>query len=332
MNDFTENVPLKLYDSDEYEPLEMAQNDTKKSAFAETVISLAHESADRIKSAIMVAPAFLDILKTSKPEKLLVANLSDEQKKQLAAGALRLMRRKSDGSILATLVDDSTNKIYQQVPLKELDLSSKDMQAAANLSTQLQMAQIVEKIEEVQRAVVDVRKGLENDRLATAFSCEQKFLQITSMKNQSLKTDALLRFALDSEDSRNLLMLSLKSNVDFIKSQPESFLGKFISGANTNEITSRISEIRAGIYAINSVSMAQIVAYQMLGEPGSARFSMAYYANFVKTVFLDSEEFAVRLNQLDDSTEGHWTSLIPSIVSEVNELCNYECEKIALGA
>lgn len=326
------STTIKLYNSEDYEPLEFPQSQKNQSAFVNTVISLAQESASQIKKAIITAPAFIDAFKSANPEKILVASLTEEQKKQIAEGTLRLMRRKSDGSILATLVDESTCHIYKQVPLKELELSPENMQSAMNLSTQLQMAQIVEKIEEVQKTVVDIRKGLENDRLATAFSCEQKFLQISALKNQSLKTDALLRFALDSEDSRNLLMLSLKNNVEFIKNQPESFFGKLISGANTDEITSRISEIRDGVYAINSVSMAQTVAYQMLGEQESARYAMAYYANFVKSTFMESEELADRLNQLDESTECHWASLIPSIVSDVTALCSNECEKIALGA
>ena len=44
-------------------------------------------------------------------------------------------------------------------------------------ATQIQMAQIAEKIQLIQVAVEEIRQGQEYDRLATAYSCQQKLLK-----------------------------------------------------------------------------------------------------------------------------------------------------------
>lgn len=84
-------------------------------------------------------------------------------------------------------------------------------------ATQIQMAQIAEKIQLIQVAVEEIRQGQEYDRLATAYSCQQKLLQAMAIKNKEVKARALLHIAFDAEDSRNLLMQSQSTNLEFIK-------------------------------------------------------------------------------------------------------------------
>ena len=81
------------------------------------------------------------------------------------------------------------------------------------------MAQIAEQIQMVQVAVEEVRQGQEYDRLATAYSCQQKLLQAMAIKNPHLKEIALLQIASDAEDSRNLLMQSQSAKHLFKTSQ-----------------------------------------------------------------------------------------------------------------
>ena len=62
----------------------------------------------------------------------------------------------------------------------------------------------------------------------------------------------------DAEDSRNLLMLSQKSNVEFIQEEPETTVGKFFKGSKTTDIETRMSELREGLMAINMVSYQRL--------------------------------------------------------------------------
>ena len=169
---------------------------------------------------------------------------------------------KKDGSLMANLINPETKKIVTTIPLKSVQMAPEMTQAMTSFSTQMQMAQIAEEIQAVQLAVEEVRMGQEYDRLAMAYSCQQKLFQAMEIKNLELKAMALMQLAAAAEDSRNLLMLSQKSNVEFIMDQPENFVQKILSGSMPEKINGRISEIRASLCAVNMVSFAEAMAYQ----------------------------------------------------------------------
>lgn len=70
------------------------------------------------------------------------------------------------------------------------------------------------------------------------------------IKNSELKAMALMQLAVSVEDSRNLLMLSKKSNVKFILDQPEKFIRKILFGSTPEKINGRMSEIRESVCAV----------------------------------------------------------------------------------
>lgn len=175
-----------------------------------------------IEKMLYSTPAVLNVLKASVRVETFQAVFTNEQKSKLANGTLKLMTKK-DGTLMANLVNPETKKIVSSISLKSVKNTPEISQAMTSFATQMQMAQIAEQIQLIQVAVEEVRQGLEYDRLATAYSCQQKLLQAMSMKTPELKTMALLRVASDAEDSRNLLMLSQNANLTFIKNQPESF-------------------------------------------------------------------------------------------------------------
>lgn len=143
-------------------------------------------------------------------------------------------------------------------------------------------------------------------------------------QNPELRSAALLRIAMDAEDSRNLLMQSQKANVDFIKEQPESSWEKIFSGANSKKISSRMSEIRDSLYAVNIVSLVEAMAYQEIGETEAAQQSLKYYGEHLHTTFLDKNGFVERLDQIDDSPENYWSKTLPDIEQKIMALPSVE--------
>lgn len=265
------------------------------------------------------APAFINAVKAAIPDVTLQAVLTDEQKQQIAKGALKLMTKK-DGSLMANLINPETKKIVATIPLKSVQMAPEITQAMTSFSAQMQMAQIAEQIQAVQLAIEEVRIGQEYDRLATAYSCQQKLLQAMEIKNPELKAMALMQLASAAEDSRNLLMLSQKTNVEFITSQPENFFQKILSGASTDKINGRMSEIRESLCAVNMVSFAEALAYQELGEHEAARKSLTYYSNFIEDTYLSVPELVERLDLIDPSPENYWSKTLPDISKKVQAL------------
>ncbi len=294
---------------------------------AKPLVDGAKETLEKIEKALYAAPAFINVVKAAVPDVALRAVLTDDQKKKLAKGAIKLMTKK-DGTILAQLIDPKTKKIIKKVPLESVDLSPELTQAMANLSCQMQMAQIAEQIQEVQKAIEEVRMGQENDRLATAYSCQQKLLQAMKIGNPELKAMALMQLAADAENSRNLLMLSQKSNVEFISSQPEGFIQKMMSGASPEKIDGRMAEIRESLCAVNMVSFTEAMAYQELGEPAAAMESLTWYANFIEDTYASHPELLERLDMIDKSPTKYWAKQLPEISRNIEALSMAETKAI----
>lgn len=293
---------------------------------AKPLLKKAQCTLNKIEQLLYSAPSFIDTIRALVPETSLQAVLSDKQKLQLATGSVRLMTKK-DGSLMATLVDTSTNKIVSTIPLKEVKLSPEILESMSQYTTQMQLAEIAEQLQLVQHAIEEVRQGQEYDRLATAYSCQQKFLQAMSIKNPELKQIALLRIVSDAEDSRNLLMLSQSANLEFIKNQPESYLKKLLFGDDADKINARMAEIRESLNAVNMVSLTEALAYQEMGETEAAQVCLQYYGDYIQKNYLYSHSFIRRLDELDPSPEQYWSKTLPKVQEQIRALpCNISAQ------
>ena len=297
---------------------------------AKPLLKSAKITLSKIENMLYSAPAFINAVKASIPDETFQAILTDEQKSQIAQGVLKLMTKK-DGSLMANLVNPDTNRIVSTVSLKSVKVTPEISQAMTSYATQMQMAQIAEQIQLIQVAVEEVRQGQEYDRLATAYSCQQKLLQAMTIKNPELKAMALLRVASDAEDSRNLLMQSQNVNLTFIKNQPESFWGKLVSGATPEKVNSRINEIRESLCAVNMVSLSEAVANHEMGETEAAHLSLQYYGGYIQKAYLETKGLVERLDLIDPSPENYWSKTLPDIEKMIQALPFNEEHKLLGG-
>ena len=288
---------IEVIDASEYSE-DLTEYFSDMPEVARPLLKSAKEAFSKIEQMLYSAPALINLVKASIPEQTFQAILTDDQKQKIASGALKLMTKK-DGSLMANLVNPETNKIVSTISLQSVNLSPAISQAMTSYASQMQMAQIAEQIQVVQLAIEEVRQGQEYDRLAMAYSCQQKLLQAMEMKNPELKAMALLQIASDAEDSRNLLMQSQNVNLTFIKEQPESFFGKLLSGATPDKISQRMNEIRESLSAVNMVSLAEAMAYQEMGENAAARQSLQYYASYIEKAYLSTKGLVERLDLID---------------------------------
>lgn len=316
------NVPpegIELVDNESDYKVDLAKHFNQLPEIARPLLNGARAALSKIEKTLYTSPAFINAVKAAVPDLTLQAVLTDEEKKRIAKGALKLMSKK-DGPLLAHLIDPKTKKIVKQIPLETVKMSPDLTQAMMSLSMQMQMMQIAEQIQVVQRAVEEVRTGQEFDRLATAYSCQQRFLQAMEIKDPNLRATALIHLTASCEDSRNLLMLSQKYNVKFIADQPESFAQKMISGASPNKISERMNEIRESLCAINMVSFAEAMAYQELGESDASRKSLSHYAEFIEDTYMSVPGLVQRLDLIDPAPKNYWTKTLPAISEMVKAL------------
>ena len=309
---------IEVIDASEYSE-DLTEYFSDMPEVARPLLKSAKEAFSKIEQMLYSAPALINLVKASIPEQTFQAILTDDQKQKIASGALKLMTKK-DGSLMANLVNPETNKIVSTISLQSVNLSPTISQAMTSYASQMQMAQIAEQIQVVQLAIEEVRQGQEYDRLAMAYSCQQKLLQAMEIKNPELKAMALLQIASDAEDSRNLLMQSQNVNLVFIKEQPESFFGKLLSGATPDKISQRMNEIRESLSAVNMVSLAEAMAYQEMGENAAARQSLQYYASYIEKAYLSTKGLVERLDLIDPAPENYWTKALPDIRRKIQAL------------
>lgn len=276
-------------------------------------------SFKKIEKLLYSTPAFVNLLKSLVPDISYGVVLNLEQKLELASGALKLMTKK-DGTLMANLVDTKTNKIVKTLSLEKINLTPEINQAMMNFASQMQMMEIAEQIKYIQNKVEEVRQGQEYDRLATAYSCQQKLLQIMEIKNADLKEKALLLLAMNAEDSRNLLMNSQNASIKFLMEQPESYLGKILNGSKNEEIQNRINEIRENLNALNMVSLVEAISYQELGEEIASRVSLQYYADYVNKTYLKDGNVIEKLDSLYSVTTNYWYDNLFAINSTIKKL------------
>lgn len=283
---------------------------------------------DQIHDTLCALPAFLEVVERLVPVEEWVLVFTDEQKKELAKGALKLMAKKN-GDIIAKVVDPKTHQIVANIPVKQVE-KIKDINPAMNdFMVQMQLANLAQEMKEVHRVVSRIQQGLEFDRLASAYSNERKLKYARQIQNKELQTQALLMIAHSAEDSRSRLMLGIKEDIQFIMGQPENEFIKFFA-TNPKEINERMNEIRSRVVAINQDSMTEATAYWALGEKQAALNTIENYRMFLEDSELTKGEVLNRLDVVDPNPENYWRKQFPMIQDTVHKI-TYEGAPLLLG-
>ena len=283
---------------------------------------------DQIHDTLCALPAFLEVVERLVPVEEWVLVFTDEQRKELAKGALKMMAKKN-GDVIAKVVDPKTHQIVANIPVKQVE-RIKDINPAMNdFMVQMQLANLAQEMKEVHRVVSRIQQGLEFDRLASAYSNERKLKYARQIQNKELQTQALLMIAHSAEDSRSRLMLGMKENIDFIMHQPENEFIKLFA-TNPKEINDRMNEIRSRVVAINQDSMTEATAYWALGEKQAALNTIENYRLFLEDSELTQREVLNRLDVVDPNPENYWTQQFPIIQDTVHKI-SYEGAPLLLG-
>ena len=283
---------------------------------------------DQIHDTLCALPAFLEVVERLVPVEEWVLVFTDEQRKELAKGALKMMTKKN-GDIIAKVVDPKTHQIVANIPVKQVE-RIKDITPAMNdFMVQMQLANLAQELKEIHSVVSRIQQGLEFDRLASAYSNERKLKYARQIQNKELQTQALLMIAHSAEDSRSRLMLGMKENIDFIMHQSENEFIKFFA-TNPKEINDRMNEIRSRVVAINQDSMTEATAYWALGEKQAALNTIENYRMFLEDSELTKREVLNRLDVVDPNPENYWTKQFPTIQDTVQKI-TYEGAPLLLG-
>lgn len=280
----------------------------------------------KIEDILYKSPSLINIINQDNSKIRLEAVLSKDQMRKLANGSLKLLSKK-DGSLMAALIDPESKKIVANLPLKMIKENPELNQAMVGFAMQMQLAQIIEEVNSLNLGIENIIKSQEDDRLALANTCKQKFLQASCLKNIDVKTSLLLQVISDAEESRNLLMLSNKASLKYIIDQPEGNIKKLFKGDTQEKIDSKINNLKVSLNAINMVSLVEALAYKELGEDEAAKESLLYFSNFIDKEYLENSKITERLQLIDTGNYKFWEEKLTTIKNNIEILPIYKPKK-----
>lgn len=242
-------------------------------------------------------PAIAEVIMSlANKEKVMIAKIEPYVKKLIDNGTYRLMRDK-DGAILPTIRD--SNGIVRQVRLENVSFSPDLLQTLNNLSTQARMANIIDKLEYIEDAIMQLDIGLQNDRLAMSESAHDKLKQAMHIQDTKLREIAILGVINSATDAKRVLMRSFSQNLNYIMDHSnESGIKLIMSKKEEKEALSQkaLDSFQALKYINNSVQI-ECEGYSMLGEYEPCRVCLNEYKKFIINNKLNTRDTLLTLNE-----------------------------------
>ena len=236
------------------------------------------------------------IISLASKENVMIAKIEPYVKKLIDNGTYSLMYDKH-GAILPTIRD--SNGIVKQIRLENASFSPDLLQAINNLSTQARMASIIDKLEYIEDAIMQLDIGLQNDRLAKSEAAHDKLKQARLIQDTKLREIAILGIINSATDAKRVLMRNFSQNLNYIlEHSNESGLKLLKSKKEETEALNRksLDSFQALMYINNSVKI-ECEGYSIIGEYEPCRECLSEYKKFIESNGLDKRDTLLLLNE-----------------------------------
>jgi len=269
-------------------------------------------------SKLFAVPAFIELVKASFPETILIADFSEKQKEMIKEGLITLSKDR-DGKILAIL--RGNGKIHSQVRLEELSRTPDLSGAINNFIVQQQMARIIDLVCQIQDAILELTGSLQDDRIALCNSAHVQLLNSRVLQKPELRFHSYALAVKSAEDSRQMLMLSLQRDIKLLHSQPKTKLKMFFSSDNGKQIASKLCEIERGFCYLTKATLIEASAYFDLNETEAMTHCVGAYLTFVDDNF-DSKTLLMLNSNSGSSKLNYWVDEVPKMKCKLESLAS----------
>ena len=273
-----------------------------------------------ILSELKKLPSINNLYQSVNPEHYLVANLTEEQKKMMSEGLLKLMKDK-DGNLLAVLTKNG--KIHNQVRLKDISMTPNLNGAVNDFIIQQQMAKIIGMINQVQQSVDRDIAGQQDDRIGLCNSAEQQLINARRIKNEDIRLLCLVNAIQSAEDSRNMIMLALKRDINFIENLSSMSFGMFKEKVKTEDINRRMQDIDLEFSVLTRTTLVEAAIYYELNETEAMLQSVTYYTNFIKETLPKKTILKLNSNAGETVKLNYWVNTIPETEAKLSKMIEH---------
>lgn len=273
---------------------------------------------DKVKQTIFEHVSEAHLLKQlmTKNDTEYTAKLSNKVKEKIKTGEWSFVVRKKTNELYAVLKDNKTGKNKSFVTLEP-----KLIENLGNLpelsAIQGQLAEINEKIDQLNQIVERVEQGQYNDRFAGFFSARQQVLEGLAANDEGLKRELLMTAVKISNETIAKLMFSVHQDaVDFTNLKIKSKEFKRIDQFLQNEIG-----------YLNATIQISLIAYSALGEEQSLLAALSNYRSFINQVLLkevgeSQHTVAWQIDNVHQGSDGQFNKMATGVTTQIESLIN----------
>ena len=285
-------------------------------ALQSNAIIFDEEKRQKIIQIMRQIPAFLDGMKKLSEGKTYQAYFPPEALERIKSRLARL-DKKDNGLFGALIRDVETGQVTNHVSLKEVTPDT--LSSLNQLATQQTMADIVRRLEVIDKNITDVLQGQNNDRLAEVESGIQIYEQAIVASDPDIRRELTVSAIQKLNDGRNKLIKS--TDLSFTDNLPRKQSGMFLSLPLDipNHVQSKAEAVWKAAHAIIKASRYLVIAYSALNEPDSLRVSLEQVESDVK-VFQDKIGEIVRWLSPTSTWHESLTAISKGVLPTVHEL------------
>lgn len=270
----------------------------------------------------MSIPAFVDVIDKLKVNDKLVADISENTQKLINKGILQL-QQSSNGNFSAILREKG--KFAEQITLKQESLSPNLLDSLNNVAMQMQLKEVMEKLESIKEQLDRVLQGQQDDRIALCESAIQQMLNANYIQDKTFKQICVGNAIKTVSDGRMQILLSIIRDIDFINNAKCSFFG----AEKQENVDKRMLELNKNLSTYIKASCVESMLFLSISESNSAIMPLKHCSYNLERYLDNNVRLKLNSNvggdliQKDLLEKDYWINKFPNNLRKIQEKINY---------
>lgn len=297
------------YGNSNAEIIDLKNINTQKSKQADDVLS-------KLFRLVGDAAGVKAVKDSTKKDVKYVVNMTDEMKKSIADGTLKLDANKN-GELFAQLRENgkygkklSISKEAATVGLDYLDVC----QALQTKALEQELDKISDVLEEIGADVLEVIQGQQNDRLALLYSGVDLYLEAHNIQDSYFRKMLLSQSVKSISDGGSQVLESARTDINYLVE------GKYKSQKKRQDvIDEKMANINRCFKVINDSYKIRAGIYYEIGELPAMLTVLDEYGQFLSNDVVPNASLLMELDKSDRLlVEGKWESRASCLLSMSN--------------
>jgi len=266
-----------------------------------------------------VAPAFTEFIKALHPHDVKIAKITDEMQHLIDNGGLSF-RFDKNGEMLAQLTRGD-GRVSNNLRLRDISLTPELGPALVNLQAQLTMMQILDELRTIQQGINELRRSLQDDRLAIIDSAWDQLSQAVKIEDSRLQEEKFLDALARATDAKCQLIRTFERDCATLEAQRNrSAFSRLIQKGAREEGEVNSGESLVSLAAITRAVEIEVATYSLLGEGESARISLEQFVDFTTRNKLDNRDTLLHITSFSSSDLTAHIDLFLEKIDEIKAL------------